>query len=62
MISFKNLTRLPVYARIMSTASAPRTRPEYTLKIAESKDEIEACYDIRVEGELQRMYEWMRMD
>lgn len=25
--------------------------PAYSLKVAESKDEIEACYDIRIEGE-----------
>ena len=28
-------------------------RPDYTVKIAETKDEVEACYDLRIEGERQ---------
>ncbi|WVF69861.1 hypothetical protein IAT40_004642 [Kwoniella sp. CBS 6097] len=32
----------------MSTAEKP-TRPAYALKVAQTKDEIEACYDIRIE-------------
>ena len=26
------------------------TRPPYEIKVAKTKDEIEACYDIRIEG------------
>ncbi|KAK6903934.1 hypothetical protein I203_107445 [Kwoniella mangroviensis CBS 8507] len=32
----------------MST-SAAKVRPPFTLKVAQTKDEIEACYDIRIE-------------
>lgn len=42
---------------IMSSASSSTTkaqRPEYTVKVAESKDEIEACLDLRVEGEISQ--------
>lgn len=33
----------------MSGSSSP-VRPPYTLKLANTKNEVEACYDIRMEG------------
>ncbi|WWD22130.1 hypothetical protein CI109_106619 [Kwoniella shandongensis] len=33
----------------MSTTTSTPTRPAYTLKVAKTRDEIEACYDIRIE-------------
>ncbi|WVQ97907.1 hypothetical protein IAU59_005024 [Kwoniella sp. CBS 9459] len=38
----------PAAATANATA-ASTIRPAYTLKVAETKDEIEACYDIRIE-------------
>nr|XP_018265506.1 uncharacterized protein I303_01872 [Kwoniella dejecticola CBS 10117]OBR87664.1 hypothetical protein I303_01872 [Kwoniella dejecticola CBS 10117] len=32
-----------------TSSSNGRVRPSFTLKVAETKDEIEACYDIRIE-------------
>lgn len=33
----------------MSSSNRP-VRPSYTLKLANTKNEVEACYDIRMEG------------
>lgn len=30
--------------------ASDQSRPPYEIKIAQSKDEVEACYDIRIEG------------
>lgn len=37
----------------MSAASSSRkpTRPPFEVKVAETRDEVEACFDIRVEGQ-----------
>ncbi|WWC87083.1 uncharacterized protein L201_001969 [Kwoniella dendrophila CBS 6074] len=32
-----------------SSSNADKIRPPFTLKLAQTKDEIEACYDIRIE-------------
>nr|XP_019008661.1 uncharacterized protein I206_06343 [Kwoniella pini CBS 10737]OCF47442.1 hypothetical protein I206_06343 [Kwoniella pini CBS 10737] len=32
-----------------SSSTSSKIRPPFTLKVAETKDEIEACYDIRIE-------------
>jgi hypothetical protein len=33
-----------------STSSTKPERPAYEVKIAKTRDEVEACFDIRVEG------------
>lgn len=35
----------------MKMSSRPE-RPDFELKVAETRDELEACFDIRVEGVL----------
>lgn len=32
------------------SGSSSSVRPPYTLKLANTKNEVEACYDIRMEG------------
>ena len=41
--------------RVSLTASARAGAVPYTLQVATTKDEIEACYDIRVEGQAQSL-------
>ena len=35
-----------------STSTTKPERPPYEVKIAKTRDEVEACFDIRVEGAL----------
>jgi len=35
-----------------STSTTKPERPAYEVKIAKTRDEVEACFDIRVEGTL----------
>jgi len=42
----------PTISTKMSVNATSSEKPTYEFKVAKTKDEIEACYDIRLEGEL----------